>query len=79
MYYFKINPKTRNFKNRFEAHLERCKLYYENGGMLHNNVDYFFKKEGIYSSFKPNLNIDFNIKHGVNYQMIKDFTKKEKK
>jgi len=66
MYNVKFKPESENFRDRFKYHLERCRLYFEDGGTLHNSVDYFFSKErGSY----PNLDVDFNIANGVNYEM----------
>ena len=70
MYKFKFNPKSKNFRNRFEAHLKRCKEFYMGGGTLHNSVDYFFSLSD--TSSTPNFDVDFNIKHHVNYSMCEN-------
>ena len=73
MYNIKFRPNSKNFRSRFKAHLQRCKGFYENGGTLHNSVDYHFNRDGRYSFVgEPNLDVDFNIEKGVHYTMVKD-------
>ena len=69
MYNIKFRPNSKNFRSRFKAHLQRCKGFYENGGTLHNSVDYFFTKGYVHNFGEPNLDVDFNMEHGVHYTM----------
>ena len=69
MYKMEFNPSSKNFRSRYKAHLLRCQAFYKAGGTLHNSVDYLFSTSKKYGSQKPNLDVDFNIKHGVMYTM----------
>lgn len=66
-----FNPQSKNFRSRYKAHLLRCKAWYESGHTLYNSVDYFFNINKKYSP-TPNLDVDFNILHGVYYEMRRD-------
>jgi len=68
MYIFKPNYKSINFRSRYKAHLERCKLCFLSGYTLHNSVDYFFNIND--DAKLPNLDVDFNIKNMVMYEII---------
>ena len=69
MYNITFDPRSKNFRSRFKAHLLRCQAFYRAGGTLHNSVDYHFSRDDRYGFGEPNLDADFNIKHGVMYYM----------
>jgi len=61
MYNINFLPKSKNFRSRFKAHLKRCEGFYNEGGTIHNSVDYFFIKDDKFYNHEPNFDVDFNI------------------
>ncbi len=59
-----------NAKYLSRTELAKVQKYYEDGGLVQNSVDYFFKKDHPAYNSRPNFDFEFNKIAGVRYWIV---------